>query len=525
VNATVTARAAPRISNAAPHSVEAEQSVYVEAEQSLLGALLIDNSAFERLRTIVTAADFSRAEHQTIYQCLVAEIQQGRPADITTVAEALSKVGKLELAGGMAYLGQIAVNTPSSFNAYRYAELVRERARRRELVSLGQELQARAQGRADVGDVLRDTASRLEALAEATSSPSSQRFPRVWLDDAQADLSNNDYVAGVIGALALVLIYGPTASGKTFFAIDLIAHIASGREWRGRQVRPCPCVYVAAEAGIGVIKRFVAWRDRSLTDAHRERTPLAIITRAANLLDTIDVDALIAELLTISKEAGAPVGIVIFDTFSRSTPGGDENAAVDVTRAIAVADRLRDECGATTLFVHHTGKNVASGARGHSALEAAADTVIEVVERVANVKKSRDGPTGATFAFTLEMVELKDNAGHAATTCIVMPSEATGGAIVDKKAKLTGVAIVAMKALQEVVSADRQAMPETSSIPHGVRAATMDRWRAQFTVRYGKDGNRERDPESVLRAYRRGKEELLEHSLICISDPYVWVSS
>jgi hypothetical protein len=53
----------------------------------------------------------------------------------------------------------------------------------------------------------------------------------------------------------------------------------------------------------------------------------------------------------------------------------------------------------------------------------------------------------------------------------------------------------------------------------------MDRWRAQFTVRYGKDGNRERDPESVLRAYRRGKEELLEHSLICISDPYVWVSS
>jgi hypothetical protein len=61
VNATVTARAAPRISNAAPHSVEAEQSVYVEAEQSLLGALLIDNSAFERLRTIVTAADFSRA--------------------------------------------------------------------------------------------------------------------------------------------------------------------------------------------------------------------------------------------------------------------------------------------------------------------------------------------------------------------------------------------------------------------------------------------------------------------------------
>jgi replicative DNA helicase len=112
-----------------PHSIEAEQSV--------LGGLLLDNSAWDRIGDVVTGADFYRADHRLIFQHIAQLIEHNRPADALTVAESLERSGKLQEAGGQAYVGTLSLNTPSAANIRRYAEIVRERSILRNLAAVG----------------------------------------------------------------------------------------------------------------------------------------------------------------------------------------------------------------------------------------------------------------------------------------------------------------------------------------------------------------------------------------------------
>lgn len=348
------------------------------------------------------------------------------------------------------------------------------------------------------------------------------RFPRVYLDDAKA-VRNLDYIIkGIIPAASNVLIYGPSGSGKTFFTIDLISCAAAGIPFRNHRV-PAPSglfVYIASEAGDSILPRFIPWRNERLGEAREERIPLVIITRGANLLSASDMDDLIETLQDISAEAGMPVRLVAFDTLSRSIPGGDENSAQDMTRVIQCADRIRDELKATTVFVHHSGKDATKGARGHSALFAAADVVISVADNVATIEKSRDGVSGQTYGFHLRVMDLGvDSDGDKITSCIIEATDTTHTS--QRQRPMTGAAQVALRALREAILDHGQTMPSTSTIPAGVKAVELDRWRAQFRVRYGSDG----DPKSstVRMAFLRGKDALLKAGLIAISDPFAWI--
>jgi len=365
----------------------------------------------------------------------------------------------------------------------------------------------------------------MEYLDSQRTTAKGPRFPRVWLDDATHDIESTYLVKGVIDRGRLCVIYGPSGDGKTFFTADLAGHIAAGFPWRGRRVRPGLVVYVAAEAGTSILRRFFAWREHRVGETREDRIPLAIITRGANLLNMIDVEALLSELRAIAKETGLPLALVIFDTLSRSIPGGDENKSEDMTRVIEAADAIRDELGAATAIVHHSGKDSAKGARGHSSLFAAADTVISVIDKAATVEKSRDGMQGERFPFALEVVELgQDDDGDPVTTCIVEHLEDTPAR--RPAPKLTGVAKIALQALQEAISDHGEAKPGTSTIPAGVRAVTLDQWRERFRLRYGSDtesGDR-RGSSAVRTAFHRAREQLAKAEAVGVSDPFVWAS-
>ena len=235
-------------------------------------------------------------------------------------------------------------------------------------------------------------------------------------------------------------------------------------------------VYVAAEAGASILRRFFAWRDRRLSEAREDRTPLAIVTRSCNLLNIVEVEELLEELRTIAKEADLPLALVVFDTLSRSIAGGDENSAEDMTRAIAAADAIRDELGAAVAIVHHSGKDATRGARGHSSLFAAADTVLSVIERVATVDKARDGTQGDAFPFALDVVDLgTDRDGDACTTCLVRHLDGEAAAGTAKRKKITASAQVALDALKAALDASGETTPQTSVLPR-VRAVTVDKW-------------------------------------------------
>src|SRR5271168_3660278 len=103
-----------------PHSVE--------AEQSLLGGLLLDNKAWERIGDRVREEDFYRYDHRLIYQHIQRLIEANHPADVITVFDSLVSSGKADEVGGLAYLNDLAQSVPSAGNIARYAELVRERS-------------------------------------------------------------------------------------------------------------------------------------------------------------------------------------------------------------------------------------------------------------------------------------------------------------------------------------------------------------------------------------------------------------
>ena len=115
-----------------PHSVE--------AEQSLIGGILLDNTAWDRVSDQISEVDFYRDEHRRIFRHIAKLLEQGKPADVVTVYESIEKSGEAQHVGGLAYIGEIANNTPSAANIKRYAEIVRERGILRKLVSVGDEI-------------------------------------------------------------------------------------------------------------------------------------------------------------------------------------------------------------------------------------------------------------------------------------------------------------------------------------------------------------------------------------------------
>ena len=144
-----------------PHSIEAEQSV--------LGGLLLDNHAWDRIGDLVTDADFYRDEHRRIFRQIRSLLERAKPADVVTVAEALDAAGEGEQTGGLAYLGELAANTPSAANIRRYAEIVRERSILRQLAATADGIAADALnplGR-DAESLLDEAEAKIFAIAEA----------------------------------------------------------------------------------------------------------------------------------------------------------------------------------------------------------------------------------------------------------------------------------------------------------------------------------------------------------------------
>jgi KaiC/GvpD/RAD55 family RecA-like ATPase len=310
-------------------------------------------------------------------------------------------------------------------------------------------------------------------------------FPVEWVASSTLDFGARPIVKGLIEPGAFVVIYGPSGSGKSFFTADLAEHVAMGTDWRGRKVKRGFVVYVASEAGGSIMRRFLAWRDNRLSEEAADNIPLAVITRGPNLLASVDVQKLIETLVWIEAQAeeGEKITMVVFDTLSRSMHGGDENKAEDMTMAVSAADQIRERFNAATVFVHHSGKDPTKGARGHSALFAAADLVMSIDNHTATVEKVRDGVTGERFAFKLEPVQIGTDAdGDPVMTCLLNAAADQGKEPCQAIGKNQRIVL---EQLRSLVADSGITLPGTSAIPAGVKAVRFDdllsRCRLKFT--------------------------------------------
>ena len=220
-------------------------------------------------------------------------------------------------------------------------------------------------------------------------------------------------VRGVLPAVGLAALYGPSASGKSFLAFDLAASIAEGRRWFDCRVEAAPVVYAALEGEAGFKLRAQAWevsRGRALPDG------LRMMLQPFKLTDPLDV----ADLAAVVP-AGA---VVVLDTLNRAAPTADENSSRDMGEILEAAKLLQMLTGGLVVLVHHTGKNAAAGLRGHSSLFAAMDAAIEVSRegerREWKVAKSKDGMDGEACPFKLAVEVLGiEPTGESITSCVV----------------------------------------------------------------------------------------------------------
>jgi replicative DNA helicase len=223
-----------------PHSLEAEQSV--------LGGLLLDNEAADRVGDVIAAADFYSDSHRHIYRHIIELVGEGKPADVVTVAEALDSAQRLDYVGGLGYLGALVENVPTAANIRHYASIVRERSILRQLAATAGEIAELAYhplGRSakeildeaeakvlhiaeqgargsqvveEIGKLLAGVVERIEMLYNRDDPSAVTGVPTGFadLDEKTSGLQPGD----------LVVVAGRPSMGKTAFALNVGEHVA-----------------------------------------------------------------------------------------------------------------------------------------------------------------------------------------------------------------------------------------------------------------------------------------------------------
>ena len=223
-----------------PHSIE--------AEQSLLGALLLDNQAFDRVADLVTGEDFYRDDHRRIWRHVSKLIGANRPADVVTVNESVEASEDKDKTGGGAYLAALAQNTPSSLNVRRYAELVRERSVQRRLAAVATEIAEGALNPSgkEVGQLLDEAESRIFQIAESGARRDQglleikpvlarvfEKIDHLYHRDNPSDVTgvptgfiDLDQKTAGLQPGDLIIIAGRPSMGKTALALNIAEHVA-----------------------------------------------------------------------------------------------------------------------------------------------------------------------------------------------------------------------------------------------------------------------------------------------------------
>jgi len=222
----------------APHSVEAEQSV--------LGGLMLDNDAWDKIADAVVEEDFYRRDHRLIFRAISELAARTEPFDVVTLSEWLDKQGLLDDAGGLAYLGTLAKDTPSAANITAYAKIVRERSVLRQLIRVGNEISGSAyqpEGRS-TEELLDDAERRVFQIAEQ-GARGKEGFTAIKdllvkaVDRIDTLFQQDDPITGIPTGWTdfdemtsglqrgdMVVVAGRPSMGKTTFAMNIAEHAA-----------------------------------------------------------------------------------------------------------------------------------------------------------------------------------------------------------------------------------------------------------------------------------------------------------
>jgi len=214
-----------------------------EAEQSVLGGLLLDNAAYDRIASELSSQDFYTAAHQTIYRTIVSMLDRGEPADVVTVDAELESTGQSEACGGLSYLGDLAANTPTAANIGAYARVVVDAKTRRDMIAAGQRLIELAREPGSDAVVRSDKASSIvltlgEQRGSKEPAPISEVMGTV-LEKLEKRIEAGGAISGLPTGFCdldkattglhpgnLTVVAGRPAMGKTTLSVNIAENVA-----------------------------------------------------------------------------------------------------------------------------------------------------------------------------------------------------------------------------------------------------------------------------------------------------------
>lgn len=426
-----------------PHSIEAEQAV--------LGGLLLDNAAWDNVADIVRADDFYRPDHQLVFEAIAILSGNGKPCDVVTVSEELARNSKLEGAGGLAYLGTLARETPTAANVRAYADIVRERSLLRQLITAGTAIATAALS--NEGETARELVDRAEQkvfeIAEAGfrgrgGAISIRTLLPDVIDQIDEAYSNPDKLRGlptgfadfdrITGGLRpgdLVIVAGRPSMGKTTLAVNMAEYAAINPNIKASVAifsmeMPSEQLVTRLLSSIGSV-HLGSLRSGRITDEDWVRVTSATTQLSESKIFIDETPALSptelrARARRVKREHGLDLIVVDYLQLMQ-VPGNKENRATEISEISRGLKVLAKElaCPVIALSQLNRGveqrenkKPVMSDLRESGAIEQDADMILliyreEVYDKQTNKKgiaeidlaKHRNGEIG-TFALTFQ---------------------------------------------------------------------------------------------------------------------------
>jgi hypothetical protein len=344
-------------------------------------------------------------------------------------------------------------------------------------------------------------------LSEASNV--AHRIRLIPFNEIKLGKRRRDLVKGIIPRIGLTLAWGKPKCGKSFWAFDLLMHVALGWEYRGRRVDQGPIVYCSFEGQSGLEARVEAFRLQRL-EGHSDSVPFFLQPVTLNLVK--DHQALIK---VIRETLGGNPFCVCLDTLNRSMPGS-ESSDTDMADYLKAADAIREEFDCAVIIIHHCGHE-GTRPRGHSSLGGFIDCQIEVTRDagnriIAKVELSKDGPEGLQIVSALEVVTVgQDEDGEEITSCVVNPAENDG------RAKTSGRWPKGLKLVYDAITTallDKAVDHQVAGDGPQVRAIEVSAARSIHDQRYVSNGDGSNRTDAERKAWARNFKAARNSDLI-----------
>lgn len=363
----------------------------------------------------------------------------------------------------------------------------------------------------------------IAALVELGRVPTSEQLsplPLEWAGSAEPVLDGFWLIDDWLPSSGIAAIYGHPGCGKSFFALNMAAHVAAGKPWAGRHVERGLVLYVVAEGATGFRNRMYAMREAGeiAPDA-----PLAFVATPIDMqAENGDVKALIETIRIAAEACGLRPALIVLDTLSKTFGAGKENTD-DMVSYVNNCQKVASAFTCLTVIVHHRPKDQDSkDLRGHSSLRGNIDTAILVEKgdiKTATTLKQKDGEDNIQVRFRLRKVSVgHDRRGKEITTCLVQitdeePGEQDMNGLSGKEQQ----AIMILSSLLEKARFD----PDTGEIFDVPVMVLADDWRAAL----GTTGTLSRDnPETARKQFNRLRKGLIDKGKITVDGNLVGVS-